>query len=215
VVVDGKWWKTRWLSSSVNSRAALLVLLLLAWLPLLEAPAPAACFGLGCFDLWALPLVSSRKHRARLNKATAKLFVHRSFRPFLCVSLHVTLQATLHHCLLCDYHRYKPTTTSLVHAAVLSLHCKTMPSHQSNVASGTHGSLTLTASHAGPTTLRLRAEAEPSERRRIQWAEDVVDNEGMGKKSSKGVFTSTLCLRLRLLTRDNSMLHLPQTTRGW
>lgn len=32
-------------------------------------------------------------------------------------------------------------------------------------------------------TLRLRA--EPSEQRHIQWAEDVVDNEGMGKKSSK------------------------------
>ena len=28
--------------------------------------------------------------------------------------------------------------------------------------------------------------AEPTERRRIQWAEDVIDNEGMGKKSSKG-----------------------------
>lgn len=32
-------------------------------------------------------------------------------------------------------------------------------------------------------TLRLRA--EPTEQRHIQWAEDVVDNEGMGKKSSK------------------------------
>jgi protein phosphatase 1 regulatory subunit 11 len=32
----------------------------------------------------------------------------------------------------------------------------------------------------------LRLRAEPSERRRIQWAEDVIDNEGMGKKSSKG-----------------------------
>ncbi|KAH7125671.1 phosphatase inhibitor-domain-containing protein [Dendryphion nanum] len=32
-------------------------------------------------------------------------------------------------------------------------------------------------------TLRLRA--EPAEQRHIQWAEDVVDNEGMGKKSSK------------------------------
>jgi protein phosphatase 1 regulatory subunit 11 len=31
----------------------------------------------------------------------------------------------------------------------------------------------------------LRLRAEPSERRHIQWAEDVVDNEGMGKKSSK------------------------------
>lgn len=32
----------------------------------------------------------------------------------------------------------------------------------------------------------LRLRAEPTERRRIQWAEDVIDNEGMGKKSSKG-----------------------------
>jgi protein phosphatase 1 regulatory subunit 11 len=32
----------------------------------------------------------------------------------------------------------------------------------------------------------LRLRAEPSERRHIQWAEDVIDNEGMGKKSSKG-----------------------------
>ena len=36
--------------------------------------------------------------------------------------------------------------------------------------------------------LRLRAEPEEpaADRRRIQWAEDVVDNEGMGKKKSKG-----------------------------
>jgi hypothetical protein len=89
-----------------------------------------------------------------------------------------------------------------------------MSSHQTNVASHTHGSLTLTASQAGPVTLRLRAEAEPSERRGIKWAEDVVDNEGMGKKSSKGVLYSwALCVYL--LTRDNSMLHLPQTTRSW
>ncbi len=32
----------------------------------------------------------------------------------------------------------------------------------------------------------LRLRAEPSEQRHIQWAEDVVDNEGLGKKSSKG-----------------------------
>lgn len=31
----------------------------------------------------------------------------------------------------------------------------------------------------------LRLRAEPTERRHIQWAEDVIDNEGMGKKSSK------------------------------
>jgi hypothetical protein len=44
-----------------------------------------------------------------------------------------------------------------------------------------------------PATLRLRAEQAPtntreatSSSRRIRWSEDVVDNEGMGKKSSKG-----------------------------
>lgn len=37
-------------------------------------------------------------------------------------------------------------------------------------------------------TLRLRA--EPAEERHIQWAEDVIDNEGMGKRSSKGMFSS-------------------------
>lgn len=45
----------------------------------------------------------------------------------------------------------------------------------------------LQTEHSGPSapsaTLRLRAEPEPQ--RRIHWAEDVVDNEGMGKKSSK------------------------------
>ncbi|XPS77654.1 Type 1 phosphatases regulator ypi1 [Ascochyta lentis] len=37
--------------------------------------------------------------------------------------------------------------------------------------------------NASSGVLRLRA--APEERRHIQWAEDVVDNEGMGKKSSK------------------------------
>jgi len=36
-----------------------------------------------------------------------------------------------------------------------------------------------------PPTARLILRAEPAEDRHIQWAEDVVDNEGMGKKSSK------------------------------
>lgn len=60
--------------------------------------------------------------------------------------------------------------------------------------SSTIGSMTVTETSNDSSvpldltqgTLRLRAErAEPSEGRRIQWAEDVVDNEGMGKKSSK------------------------------
>jgi hypothetical protein len=40
----------------------------------------------------------------------------------------------------------------------------------------------------------LRLRAEPAERRHIQWAEDVVDNEGMGKKSSKGTALPTMAL---------------------
>jgi len=66
----------------------------------------------------------------------------------------------------------------------------------------TSGSQTITASetegsssshiHIPPSgTLRLRAEAASSQedesaRRHVQWAQDVVNNEGMGKKSSKG-----------------------------
>ena len=39
---------------------------------------------------------------------------------------------------------------------------------------------------ANDSTRTLRLCAVPAETRHIQWAEDVVDNEGMGKKSSKG-----------------------------
>jgi protein phosphatase 1 regulatory subunit 11 len=44
---------------------------------------------------------------------------------------------------------------------------------------------TQTSSQTGFPTLVLRAEST-EEQRHIQWAEDVIDNEGMGKKSSKG-----------------------------
>ena len=47
-----------------------------------------------------------------------------------------------------------------------------------------HAQPTLRSSTQPLPTLRLRAET--SDGRRIQWAEDVIDNEGMGKKSSKG-----------------------------
>lgn len=58
-----------------------------------------------------------------------------------------------------------------------------------------------------PGTLRLRGEETPSAPAapssssgpRIRWSEDVVDNEGMGKKSSKGKITSqyaTSCPRM-------------------
>lgn len=38
----------------------------------------------------------------------------------------------------------------------------------------------------GAATEDGQGDGEGGERRRIQWAEDVVDNEGMGKKKSKG-----------------------------
>ncbi|KAI7507036.1 hypothetical protein KC347_g7170 [Hortaea werneckii] len=57
----------------------------------------------------------------------------------------------------------------------------------------TSGSQTITSHASGPSappTLRLRAEEtppqpSPSPSQHVRWAEDVVDNEGMGKKSSK------------------------------
>ena len=67
-----------------------------------------------------------------------------------------------------------------------------LPSQSTTDTSRESSTLRLTA------TLRLRAEetpdttAEPSPSRRIRWSENVVDNEGMGKKSSKG--TSSLLL---------------------
>jgi len=54
-------------------------------------------------------------------------------------------------------------------------------------ATPTHGSQTILQTNDNPSqpsaTLRLRA--EPIDSQRVRWAEDVVDNEGMGKKSSK------------------------------
>lgn len=70
----------------------------------------------------------------------------------------------------------------------------------------------------------LRLRAEPEERRHIQWAEDVIDNEGMGKKSSKGTCTCPLLLtkavplessaRATADARVNSMLHIPCAPRS-
>lgn len=50
---------------------------------------------------------------------------------------------------------------------------------------------TETRSPSGLPVLRLRGEdlvrgAGTASGRRIQWADDVVDNEGLGRKSSKG-----------------------------
>lgn len=42
----------------------------------------------------------------------------------------------------------------------------------------------------------IQGNGEGSERRTIQWAEDVVDNEGMGKKKSKGIVLSRLAIAI-------------------
>ncbi|EGP83048.1 unnamed protein product [Zymoseptoria tritici ST99CH_1A5] len=54
-------------------------------------------------------------------------------------------------------------------------------------APASHGSQTILQTEHNPETpsATLRLRGEPSEGRRIQWAEDVIDNEHMGKKSSK------------------------------
>ncbi|GES65103.1 type 1 phosphatases regulator ypi1 [Aspergillus terreus] len=52
---------------------------------------------------------------------------------------------------------------------------------------GISGILRLRAEDAPPTTnTRDDADTDAGPSRRIRWSEDVVDNEGMGKKSSKG-----------------------------
>lgn len=66
-----------------------------------------------------------------------------------------------------------------------------MPATRTAPAAGSQTQTVLRL--AAPSgTLRLRA--EPAEERHIQWAEDVVDNEGMGKKSSKGMLGFCFCI---------------------
>jgi hypothetical protein len=60
------------------------------------------------------------------------------------------------------------------------------------MAQGSMGSQTQTQTIADTSettaVLRLRGAHEPGTRRGVQWAEGVVDNEGLGRKSSKGMF---------------------------
>lgn len=73
----------------------------------------------------------------------------------------------------------------------------------SSANSAGHGSQYIRVPPSG--TLRLRVEAGVQEdrseepERRVQWADDVVNNEGMGKKSSKGlIFASFRSVRAPL-----------------
>ena len=85
-----------------------------------------------------------------------------------------------------------PSTPSTPSMAVQAPHQSGLPTRPVTTSTGT---MTSTAAEGGASrtslalassgTLRLRAVAATD--RHIQWAEDVIDNEGMGKKSSKGV----------------------------
>jgi len=60
----------------------------------------------------------------------------------------------------------------------------------------TKSNVNSTTNSTGPI-LRLRAEQdEGREERRIQWADDVVDNEGLGRKSSKGLYAISVSTRV-------------------
>ncbi|GAT29138.1 carboxylesterase family protein [Aspergillus luchuensis] len=78
----------------------------------------------------------------------------------------------------------------------------------------------------GPATLRLRAADEPAANRpemnegtsrRIRWSEDVIDNEGMGKKSSKAPSpnprTPVLLIRTQIATAKRPAIEGRDTAR--
>src|SRR5436190_7453316 len=65
----------------------------------------------------------------------------------------------------------------------------------------TTGSQTITATQSNlrireepPVILHLQAVSNPDERK-VTWDEEVIDNENMGKKSSKGTFLASWTLR--------------------
>ena len=118
-------------------------------------------------------------------------------------------------------------------------------SSRSGTATPTTGSTSQTQTDAlaetiTTATLRLRGAHDPaeisSERPRIRWAEGVVDNEGLGKKKSKGARALKLAESLRLFFYDgltfealfhrsttqmlildvgkHSVLHLPRSSRS-
>ena len=62
---------------------------------------------------------------------------------------------------------------------------------------------TATQTITSTPVLRLRATAptEQTRRPRIQWAEDVVDNEGLGRKRSKGKLTPPYIFESKASTR--------------
>jgi hypothetical protein len=70
---------------------------------------------------------------------------------------------------------------------------------------------TQTESPSTRPVLVLRAEGAVT--RHIQWSEDVVDNEGMGRKSSKGECAGTFSCGMPLICQL-SLLHISQAAHG-
>lgn len=69
-----------------------------------------------------------------------------------------------------------------------------MPPHSSNSSAGAQTQVETVDPLPHPrsafTTVTLRLRGVPAERRHIRWATDVIDNEGLGRKSSKRMFFS-------------------------
>ena len=93
-------------------------------------------------------------------------------------NLLIPLQTHIFHSINTHLTAFMPSLTTQIHA-------------QTRTSSTTTATQTQTTSIPDPSlsppivTLRLRA--EPAHSRRIRWAEDVVDNEGLGRKKSKGL----------------------------
>lgn len=63
---------------------------------------------------------------------------------------------------------------------------------------------------AAPAILRLRGAHPPSDHR-VQWAESVVDNEGLGRKRSKGKISPIAIIRkVKSNVYRDSLLHIPR-----
>lgn len=74
-------------------------------------------------------------------------------------------------------------------ATALPLHGTQQQALSLRIGPASSGSQTQTQSSPSlrRPVLRLRGELKAKDDRKIQWAEDVVDNEGLGRKSSKGM----------------------------
>ena len=88
-----------------------------------------------------------------------------------------------------------------------------------------HGGGASSSTRVAPQGGVLRLRGGPRSTQRVVWREDVIDNEGSGKKSSKSTLPpslSSLPASLFLLIAHNalnrtlsisSLLHIPQTPR--